>query len=1114
MDTSLGSEDFSWNSKEFGDFVEKLKKKFDIREIYTELTGEAFSNVNGRERARIAWRQDKNPSLTYVEGKNLLTDFTDHVAGSTKAGKTYNVFDILQKCGRAYNLMHAISVASGLAGEPVPLELQTQTEFQGLPFNTGQELAKVWESCQECMKAAVNDPLKRSVALNKFFSKRNIAFNQEFINVINVGLAPSYDEVLASLSEAKLLKKGKGGKDLNIFKPQMGENSIVFPLYNLNGALCGLKFRQLDEKNFSEWLPFGNRSKCYYNANRFKNMRIDKPVYLVEGEINLIAYAKALYDHAQKTAEGADLVAKMDRLLSNIFSTGSKAGSVSLFEGSLTHVIYVQDNDIGSIDENTSPNEHAVLVTCAKVANEIKSDDIMIVDWASLPYAGDKFDLEDYFRHHEYKLESLAHLPLMSIPSHAISVIENFCTSVVSDENRSKVRRKYLAGMAEMLPYADREILSDLGEKKYGIKVTEEIEQQRYAADARVGPYSIDALGQIIARKKDDNDEWVTKAVTNFYLRSTFEVTYFTANTKEKFYNIEIVRDGKVVGSDSVTSDVYIDSEKIKDFCSKTTSWNDLKCYDPALNNYHTILALMSSIPIRDRRYVFSSPGRPQQEFVGHFLKTELFCLMPNYSVINGKIIENKEIFIDMSGAAAASDKPVDRQFAFEFTCLDAEDYKKGARLFWEDLRNVHDTNLTDTLISVVFESCTRDVQGSGVVDNSHGFPIYLAGQSGSYKTTSAIAAMSLLGKFSDQNDLLQWHGTGLSVEHKLITTGTLTHCLDDLKIEDVTSKEFTNFFHMIYGGSTRTRMNSSADVMRGGKKINCSVIITAEAEGFSMPESIAARMLVLRVLRCNDAEKTRRKAHLDRIREKHHEGSVNLDLMRGVMPRMVAWCQQRGMLHYSASLERWKTYYAKVLDGHQNNTERPSDMIARIMAAFEQICEWAKFENLAPTEQIDARLNEFVDFWRAQAKHQIHRIEKQTSANKAVDMLHQAIQAGIIGMKVYSNGKWQDSVRNYQSYPIKDITYPDHGRKLIIVSPTILLNILNAQVGDGALKFVHTKFMDDLKEAGLIDMNEGKMVYYPVPNDRNGFINPDKLDPFPAIDYAKMAQLYKEQQR
>jgi len=179
-------------------------------------------------------------------------------------------------------------------------------------------------------------------------------------------------------------------------------------------------------------------------------------------------------------------------------------------------------------------------------------------------------------------------------------------------------------------------------------------------------------------------------------------------------------------------------------------------------------------------------------------------------------------------------------------------------------------------------------------------------------------------------------------------------------------------------------------------------------------------------------------------------------------------------------------------------------------MAAFEQICEWAKFENLTTADQAKERLNQFVDFWREQARNQIRRIEKHTSANKTVDMLYQALQAGLIGTKVYVNGKWQDSVRNFPSYPIKDVTYPDHGRKLMIMSEAILLRTLNSQISGSGIHIAEGKFKTDLKESGLIDMDGEYPIYYPIPDDR-GFIDPNKPSVNVAIDYTKLTQLYKE---
>ena len=57
---------------EFSQFVESVKAKIPIDQLYTKLTGEQFSRVESRPRAKISWREDNSPSLCYVPDKNLL----------------------------------------------------------------------------------------------------------------------------------------------------------------------------------------------------------------------------------------------------------------------------------------------------------------------------------------------------------------------------------------------------------------------------------------------------------------------------------------------------------------------------------------------------------------------------------------------------------------------------------------------------------------------------------------------------------------------------------------------------------------------------------------------------------------------------------------------------------------------------------------------------------------------------------------------------------------------------------------------------------------------------------------------------------------------------------
>ena len=516
---------------------------------------------------------------------------------------------------------------------------------------------------------------------------------------------------------------------------------------------------------------------------------------------------------------------------------------------------------------------------------------------------------------------------------------------------------------------------------------------------------------------------------------------------------------------------------------------------------------MMATIPIPKKTYVFSSIGRPFEDFCCSVFKTEKFCLFPKMSVIDGKIVDNstKGFEIHLGEKNAIIEK-----MPFEFSLLDDDKFRQAGNLFWNHLRHIHDVNVIDSLISMVFESCSRESQGFGVVQNQHGFPIYLAGQSGSYKTTAAIAAMSLLGKFKTQEDLLSWNGTALSVEHQLISLGTATHTLDDLKIEHVKSNEFVNFFHGIYGGSTKTRMASSGDKVRGGHKLKCSIIITSEGQATDIPEAIAARMLVLRIVKCDKETSKERKIHFDLMRKRLDEdGLCNFDLMRGFMPRLVAWSQDRGIKPYALSLAKWKCHFEAILEKEdKNNSERPCDMVTRIIGAFEQIVEFCIEKEFCSEEDGRERFKEFLSFWDKEIIAQVKRIEKHSSTHKAIDLFCQMIFSNNIGIRVYDKNKWLDNNNKKfnQSFPICDVTYPDErGHKFLIVSMNGLLKAINGITENTSI--IGDKFETDLQESGIIEKAEEKYV---IPSLRGSLLEETTI-PSHTMDYDKLIAQYRK---
>jgi hypothetical protein len=1080
---------------EFQQFVESVKAKIPIDWLYTKLTGNEFSKIDSRPRAKCSWRIDNTPSLTFVPDKNILWDFTDKSENSDKNGKPYNVIDILRKCGRAVNYGHAVQMACELAGVEIPAKFQkNKKELNNIPINMGNKIIEVWNACQVNMDFFIKNPNRRPIAMTKFFEDRNVPFEEDFLKAVNVGILPKYDVVFEILKGQGILRKGKEDKELNIYREELGDDALVFPLYNLDGGLCGFRFRQLSAKNFAEWIPVN--SPCFYNAQRFINRPRSKRLMIVEGEMNLIAFARAIWNETQDKQ-------KLEDALAIIYSTGSKTNSVKIFKEELDQVFYIQDYDLSDQNERIDPKNHPILNTCARIAKELEANDLIVADWGKLPYVQQKFDIEAYLKHHNYKLSSIAEIPRISLPRYAVNCIKAFVNTIQDEDNKRDAHIKLSFALAEKLQFSQRKIFEEIVKKEFNL--SDESVEAISAIDRNIDckGYSIDESGRIILTSIND-DNIIVKPQTNFYLRIADEITYFGNNglIDKKFYNVEIVINNSLIKNNEIPANDMVDNKKLMEFTATTASLTDLIYYEPSMREkgFWVIKSLMSTIPARTKTHIFPSIGRPCENFCIGYFKTDHFCLYPKVSIINGEIVENKNFEVKVSNTSI-------EQSPYGFLILDDDQFRQAGMLFWNHLRKVHETTLIDSLIGVVFDSCARELQGVGIVQNNHGFPIYLAGQSGSYKTTAAIAAMSLVGDFKNQNNLLAWNGTAISLEHQLIKIGVGTGTLDDLKVEEMNNKEFINLFHSIYGSLSRTRMDPTSTRMRGGNKLQCSLIVTSEGQATDIPESIAARMLVLRIVKCTHAIGKERKIHLNKMNEFIDDsGSRNFDLMRGLMPRLIAWAQKRGIESYATSILKWKTKFEGSIGEEANNGERPSDMIARIISAFEQVVEFCKEQGFCSEQEGNEAFQALVIFWQQKIKEQIARIQKQSSTYKVIDLLCQIIQSEAIGIRIYNGQRWLEPKRNFGGFPLRDITYPDGSRKLQVASPHGVLKVMNA-LTTGTI--ILDKFTQDLKESGIIETNpDGTNKSYPIPDD-SGHINEKKLTQSIFIDYDILMQTY-----
>ena len=1093
---------------EFNAFVESIKAQIPIDELYTELTGERFVRVDGRPRAKITWREDKTPSLCYRAKDNLLSDFTDKNPNSDKDGIHYNVLDILMKCGGAISFSDALRMACERAHVAIPdkfLKKRGNANFD-LPINLGKKLIEAWEACKKNMEFFIKNPNKRPANMIKFFNDRSIPFDLDFIQTVNIGICPDRKTMNEIFKDSGIFEE----KDVNIFRYELEDNGLVFPLYNIDGGLCGLRFRQFDVKNFAQWLP--TKTGCFFNGQRFNKRLFNKSVMVVEGEMNLVAYAIAGYKAAKEMGE-TDIKGELEKSLNMIFATGPRGTDVSFFKGKLRKVKYIQDHDLDDYETTPHPNDHKILETCTRVSKGIQAPELLVVDWGEFEYVNKKYDLEDFLRYHQYDIRSLSYLKekYISFPRYAFKVVKYYLDTIDNEDLRQENQSRLMVDVANNLDEYQRQSFESICKKEF--KVSDEFSKMFDAAirPVKCAGYKINKLGQIIKEVVNEQTHNVDEyKQTNFHLRISNEIiSYGLKNSMTKFYEIEIVINGQDIYKGEMPAEDVHKDDKLKSFCSETASFTDLIYYDEHIRGkgFSMVTALMQNTPEHKKTVYFSSLGRPMEDKLQTWLGTEKFCLFPKVSVINGQIVENKIYNVCLA------DRKDPEQPLFEFSILDDEQFRKAGKLFWYDLRNVHDSALVDTFISLAFESCTRELQGYGIVENNHGFPVYIEGQSGSYKTTAAVAAMSLLGKFKEQNDVLAWNSTTQYITNQLVHSGNIMHMLDDLKVEDLRTKEFVDFFHAIYGGVSRGRMKSNGVESTGANKLKCNVIITAEGKPADLTESIAARMLVLRIVKPSEERRIEYGKHLDTLLKYYTDGEPNINLMHGFMPRMIAWAQDRGIEPYATALDKYHKLYETIVEPCQNNAERPADMIARLVAAFDQIVTFCKEKEICTEAEGDTALRNLIIFWKIKIKDQMKRINSQSSAYKVVDNLCQLIFAEGIGIKVYKDNRWIESKVRRLSVPIYDITYPNEGRKLLLVYPGAIIAAMNNYT-EGGYTIIKDKFLLDLKEKGIIETDkDGKCIHYPIPDEKTGRIgkNVSSID---AIDYNTLIKTYEESRR
>ena len=1100
------------------DFEEKLKAKICIAELYTRLTGEEFIRTDARARARIVWRQDTNPSLCWYPNENLLTDFTGQNPNSSKAGISYNVFDILMKVGGALNRTHAVQMACEIAGEEFPKEFQIRDAETKSAYNLGKKIQEVWQLCKDKLNFYIDNPSKCPSHITEFFKERNIPFDKTFVEVMNIGILPQYDDVKAVLQGHSILPKDEKteGEEKMIFRKSLSENALVYPLYNQYGALAGLKFRQMNAKDFAFWCPV--TKSCFYNMHRFSRRPRGegRHINFCEGEGNVLAFGIAAYKfYKNQELSNEDLKVKLDEAMCNMFCTGSKDSKIDILKNEVNFVNYFPDYDVTDITHNTNFSTHPIMRTAILVAEQLQAKELLIVDWSNIPNVFEKFDLADFLKSVDYDVSKIQELRKISLARYIAENIQRFLKYIKDKDNLIVTQLMLIDEMSKQLPHPQQQSFTNVCKELFP-NIEEKVIDNFAQAERRVefGPFRIDQRGYIVERVVTNKDEIREVACTNFYCRIAAEANWF--NTREgkmdKFYEVEIVRDNRVTGTGELTPDEIIDPKKINEFVAKYDSVTNCRIMEDDFS-YKTVMQLMNQIPPRGVKCIFDGLGRPFAEFNIARLKTQYFCLMPKVSVINGEVIPNTGFEVQLgkhTQIAEVSNAP-----RYEWSLIDDDSFKESANLFWNHLRHVHDTHLMDSLISLHVDSCCREMMGYTELSTDHGFTFFIHGRTGTHKTTAGVCSMYLVGKFTDKT-VFHWNNTDNQIEILLRKVGTQVALMDELKAEIIADKTYISIFHAVYGGSSRGRLAGRNHEESGNNPLECSLIVTAEGPPTFMPESIASRILCIRVSPTSIDIKDQRKVHLNELRTGYQfEGFVGPKgfLLRGFMPRMIAWIQKRGQKPYMEGLVKWRNEFKEVLGDDKGQHVRTVEMVTRLVTAFETVSEFCTYVGVCTKDEALEAFKDFVKFWKVEIRHQVVRVESHSSTHFVVKLLGELVSSDSPIIKSFviegDRGKWKlQEAGRFRTPLLKDIMYPDGSRKLLIIATQGLIRELEKMSNT---KILQEKFIQDCIETGLIDNDNGKPVRYVQPDERGNWPakNAKSTQTYIGIDYDKLMQMY-----
>ena len=1024
------------------EYINSLKDRIPINELYTHVTGVQFIKDGSRLRACNAFRQDNHPSLTYWGKSNTLTDYGEQSNYTNKMGKIYNHIDILIEAKVCRGFYDAVQYLANYLNETIPSELLKPI----LLYTKNQDaLYDVYNASRNTMDSMFfeNTDSKTSLLLRAYCEVRKIPFDRKFFDLLEIGLWPAKSIIESILKKYDIDTDKKNDSEfLSLNRlPDIENRGIVFPLYNKHGALVGISLRNFEMPKgiWRSILP--NQTIAMYGLNYAISC---ENINIAEGEMSRVQVAARLWDNPELAAKS----------IHNMFTTGSLAGNSRLpsFMNQFKRVNYYPDIQLKDIEK---PFSKETIDNVLEVYNNLHAANFNSFYWDT---QRNGYDLDDYLREHIddgknafFKLFK-SHTIKKSMPEFIKATIEQLVLEF-PEVDRDSARFTYCDRFAERLYNgADQNILKALYSHLTHVD-REKAQKFDSALPKKIGdsPYFTKDNCYFVeeAADKSQPNIMIKSQISEFAVRGMYKMVSQKGRFKGKTEELDVSFESAII----YACIVYPKSEVKKyvvfepdDLVDSKKFWSKLYKADIDLAGYvkvnresEVFFCVKNTLATTLEKFSFQSPGPHiktfTQDLLQDTLRPSLFqrdgtlktYLNKYVSVIEGKVCENKYINIDLSSS----------QF-YKFGTCNESDLCEISQIVWTKLRDLHDRFLVDLLLGFAFSTPIKHILDS----NINGLEVFLLGSSNSHKTSLARIIQNFYGDFATDEKVLAFSNqTPKHLEAAIQQAGACICVCDEFKV----SKEYTveilnHFHHNIYNGKSRGRLNKNSEMV-DINYFNANVITTAEYTQ-ELETSAEARYLRFDVPEI-ETEEIFKELNNQKI----------LSRFKCFTPYLIAW-QHNNM---DTLIEKYLYYRKAIEDSIKDapNKGRVGLQLSVILTGFYSFCKFIQSKNICSEEEADVNIQRLFTYFLAQAKKQVARSADVRLFIKFKEILAEGLMNRSINMMCFKydqNGNIRElkttqtnnSVANVMQYRLNPL---DAGSVVytIISYPRLLLDIQRA---------------------------------------------------------------------